>query len=278
MDSHTAGNALDHRANLTHHFWEHIGELQPLVADLKGIRNRHNNTCLEFRIGVRARTIEHKSSDFCAVLHFACRKDEPLGFKRKNNAFAVRDFERTDIANVGDGDIEESVFINVVEFPEEAEQRREYRVRALVRLEPFDFIQHTRSQIAKSAGRGFSKRLRIATDGEIQVSRVGERGLPRSEDGNRVDKMIQCTPEIMNGIAGEKRQSLKIGLFKNTDNERLLGELSVGLSGESIRFGVSPGHNCIFQVSDMLLGSTDLCPYAGEVDSAGHGITQGGDL
>ena len=196
-------------ANLTGNFWQHIGELQPLVADLKGIRNRHNNMCLEFRIGARARTTEHHSSDFCAVLHFACIKDDPIGFKRKNSAIAVQDFERTDTAKIGDGDIEESVFINVVEFPEEEEQRREYMVRALVRLEPFDFIQHTRSQIAKSAGRGFSKRLRIATDGEIQVSRVGERVLPRSEDGNRVDKMIQCTPEIMNGIAGEKRQSLK---------------------------------------------------------------------
>ena len=161
--SYDALDALYDRANLTGHFSQYIGYLNPLTA--VGEHNGNHDVCHELWIGIRRRTRENKCADLLAIYHFG----QVELFSRPGRAKEVVLPSTT--SQVGHSDLEQTVFIEVVEFPEHLKKRGKSWVRAAVWLELFDFDAFIRSQIAKFALNEGTESSRGVTDRELQNPR-----------------------------------------------------------------------------------------------------------
>ena len=97
------------------------------------------------------------------------------------------------------------MFVKVIEPFEQFENRRESWVRAIVRLEPFDFLQHGGSESGEWAV--FERNLKrgIVSDRERPSPRSLGRIRLSSDDGNGVDEVIQGAPEVVDSVADDQR-------------------------------------------------------------------------
>ena len=260
MDSHTAGNALDHRANLTHHFWEHSGNFKWFFCR-EGCEHGDHAICREFRVGILRRTRENELADLCAVYHFG-HPVEHIGNRESRVLIpspAVT--HSTDRSNA-----EQMVFVRVIETFEQSKKRRECFVRSIVRLEPLDFFNHGLSYPEKWGGRHGSLK-----GGGIISDRKGPSSLPWgwirvcSEDGDGVNEVVQSTSEVVDGIADNQRPPLKTGRMIDDGDSPVPGKIDVVFNGDSIRLAVDPGNQFLLEGVYMLLGTMEFCPYARKV-------------
>ena len=257
-------DALYDRANLNGHFSEYIGHLSPLTA-IEGRKCAGDkDVCHELWIGIRRWPRVMERNDLLAVYHFGS-----VNFFSRPGRTSV--LIPSEVSQVGQGHVEQTVFVEVVKFPENLKDRGKAWVRAVVRLEPFDYTEFMAAQIAKLPD-NFSERGPFSTDWEKPLSRFRGRIRLSTENGQGVDGMIQGAPEIVEGIAENQGPPDKLGQVADAEGGPVSGEISVVLSGEGIGIEVNPGLDFSLKGQDVVLGTNRLCPYAREVDSADHGF------
>ena len=258
--SHNTLKVLCDRANLTGHFSEYIGHLSPLVgAADRRMRDGYGNVCHELWIGIRRWTRINERADLLAVYHFG----QVMNHSRGGRTAVVIPSKASDL---GHGKMEQAVFVKVVEFPEHPEKRRKSWVRAVVRLEPFDYAEFMRCQLAMFTDKVLEG-AELATDREGPLSRTWGRIHLSTEDSDSVDSVVQGTPEAVQGIAGYQRPPLQGRRLDGSESGPEYGEISVVFWGKTIRLDVDPGRDFLLDGTDMVLGSTDFCPYAREVNA-----------
>ena len=245
------------RANLTGHFSQYIGHFSPLVGVSHWrMPDGDDNVCHELWIGIRRRTWEMERADLIAGYHFG---QVNLFSKSVPNSAVIPVFP-SETAHLGHGDMEQPVFVKVVEFPEHPKNRRKSWVRALVRLEPFDYAEFARSQLAEF-GNSTLEDGRFVRDRERPFSRTWGRIRLCTEDGHGKDSVIQSAPEVVNGITGNQRPSLQGGRNNNLEGDPISGKIDVVFTNETVRLCVDPGRDFLLKGVDVVLGSTDFCPY-----------------
>jgi hypothetical protein len=87
------------------------------------------------------------------------------------------------------GDVEQTVLIEVVEFPEKSQQRREFSVRTIVRLHTLNHCPHVKAQ-RPNPPLQIVKLRSIASQRESELASVGRGIFPGLVDGNSVDQMV----------------------------------------------------------------------------------------
>ena len=216
-------DALYDRANLTGHFHEYIGHLSPLTAIEGRKRNGDVDICHELWIGIRRWTRVMERDDLLAVFHFGS-----VNFVSRPGRATV--LIPSEASQVGHGNVEQTVFVEVIKFPEHLEKRPKSWVRAVVRLEPFDYTEFMAAQLAKLPN-DFSERGIFSGDWKGPLSRFRGRIRLSTENGQGIDDVIQGAPEIVNGIARDQRPLHKGRRDADAEGGPVSGEIRVVLSG-----------------------------------------------
>src|SRR4029453_15401284 len=100
-------------------------------------------TSSELVVHVRRRSVDGDRRDLCAIYNFPKMK---IGFDALAGFHLIVDPLELPLERLGECHVKQSVFVKIVEVSQDGEQRRQFTVRAIVRLQRLDLCPHVSTQ------------------------------------------------------------------------------------------------------------------------------------
>jgi hypothetical protein len=163
------------------------------------------------------------------------------------------------------GDIEQSVLVSIVEFPDDRKEGRQFMVPSVVRLRSLDACLRITADHRQPARLLSSKPVRSIGDGELQILCTGRRIGPTVANGDSIDDVIQCAPKTVNAIASDQGPAIKGRRLLDGNDEAVAATISVAFFGENIRFSCDPRLEFGLKSIEMFLSTTHLQETTGEL-------------
>jgi hypothetical protein len=169
------------------------------------------------------RIAKDETYDLCAVFHLA-RPTIPIlvgGSGREIQTMAR-------LGKCCDGHMEQTVLINVIEFPENPEQRREFSVGAIVRLYPLNRCPHRRAETLNPPLH-LVKLRGVTGEGESELGGVGRGILPGFVDGDSVDQVVEGASQVVDAISDPEINIGEIPGVNDMENPTVFGSIGIEL-------------------------------------------------
>jgi hypothetical protein len=217
------------------------------------VLNRDYQLKVEIVAHVRRRTVSNDRRDLCVVVQFAAMDDH--GGALTGNQ--IPNVAKLCTGRLSQYDLQQPMLVHVIEIADEFKERRMFWVRSMVRLYSLDCCLHSVTQRSDSP-LATGELFRTAGDGKSQL--VGSRRgrSPRFTNCNRVDRMIQSAPKVMDAISGEQRPSLDAGRIQHPQEEGMSGVIGVCLLDGCVRVTLHPGANLILDGLKVFTSPSDL--------------------
>lgn len=178
--------------------------------------------------------VEDERNDLCAIFEWGL-VDGDLEFGPGGNLMTEARLVETANRN-----LEQSVFVNVIEFPEHPEKRREFWVRAIVRLYRLDSCPHGQTKLLNSA-LGFLKLTSTTRQRESEPLCSRRRALSGLMNGNSVDQVIKRGAKIVDAVSDLKRECLENCPSVGMEDPTMTGTIGVQLLGDAVIFRLQSG-------------------------------------
>jgi hypothetical protein len=251
-------NFINNSSNLV---TQHGDEASDLCSTIQGWAGgvRHDNHEVTDKCAahiLRRGLLENKSSDLCAVFEFSLADQE---FKVGSGGDFMRE---ASLPETAESNLQQSVLVNVIQFPEQPEKRREFWVRAIVRLYSLDSCPHSKTQ-SRNPLFGVMKLTSVASQGEGELIGAGRGFLPRLMDGDCVDQVVEGGTKIVDAVPDLKGQSLEIGSLGSVENPTMFGTIGLDLLGDAVVFRLQSGSRACIDGIEMFLGAAQFGVNAG---------------
>lgn len=210
---------------------------------------------------VRRRTLENDRRDLCATFYLALEMGESDG---EVGRIAPKNEVNLPTENSCEGQLEQLVLVNVCELSEQGESSREFSVWSIVRLHRLDCCPYINTQCLNSSlSAGAIETAAGITDWKLQSVSVGRRVLPSSlMNGDGVNQMIEGASQVVDAIGKQQTPSLEGRLGRESQNDFVLGKLSIWLMGNTVRIFVKPGGELILDGLGVFPRMPNLSPHA----------------
>jgi hypothetical protein len=199
----------------------------------------------------RRGTVKNERNDFCAIFEWP---EVNLEFVERPLGDVISDacsIERTD------SNLEQTVFVNVVKFPEHPEQRREFWMRAIVRLYRLDRCPHVKTQRTNPPF-GVMKLTSITSQREGELVGISGHSIPGLMDGDGVNQVIEGSPQIVDAIPKLERQGTEVRSFVGMENPTMTGTIGIQLLGDAVILRLQPGRGFSVDGIQVMLGAPEF--------------------
>jgi hypothetical protein len=252
-------NFFDFRYQRVYDDWR----FRPPVAGRSGdMTNSYHNGSLVIVLQIGLRRTDGKPHHFCATFQSL--------FPKVYNGLpaAGRQTEaKLSLANLKDDDVEQSVFVKIIEIAEEGQQGREGWVPSVVRLHSLDSGLHVGAQGLESP-QLFREVFGLVGNGELQNLFIGGRVLPGFVNSKSVNEVVQSRSQIVDTIAENQAPSVKGGFgFNILNNQAVAGAVSIELSADDVRVAVNPSFQFSVERVRMFFSTPDFEPAISELRS-----------
>lgn len=255
---HVSGNRINHCPDfLSDNLHERSGivPVADTVSSLPMGQGKNYRKIAPVVIHVRGRTIKNKRHDFCAVFDFCS-----IGQEGPSGSGIERWAEEAYIprGNAREQQPEQFVLVRVLEISKHGEERRDFWIRSVIRLEKLERCLHRITNRTEFPSLNVPVKTGLAvTNGEHKFVGAGRRVLARFSNGNGVHEMIEGAAEIMNAIRDHERPSLN-GSGGNSTIEVNEGAVAcaikVCLVGEAIGFSFTPSKDFLLDGFSVVNG------------------------
>jgi hypothetical protein len=128
-------------------------------------------------------------------------------------------------------EIQQPVFVKIIELTEKSERRRFSHVRSIVWLRSFDPGLRLDAKVSQlPSGHLLGERVGRVADRELETSSIWRRIKPIIfSNGHRIDSSIERGSEIVDTVACDQGPSLKPRLRPNLQDKSVAGTISVRL-------------------------------------------------
>lgn len=203
---------------------------------------RYAKVNTEVVLHVRCRSVEFNRRDFCAVFHVALMGDECHSLAGSK----ARDTIEFSFDRLADGQLEQPVFVRIVEVAQDGKERREFRVRSIVRLNILDCCSHTLAERSNAPLLPLIREVGgSVTDRKLKDASV-QRGITITlNDSNSVEELIQSAPKIVNTISRDQSPTDDRGRFGDIQGDAKTSSLGITLSEQGVRTTFHPSPDLV---------------------------------
>lgn len=216
----------------------------------------YHESCIVFVLYVKCRRLNGERQDIAAVLNFSGEVCDRLDDKGSGTLDA-------NLASLlhATSDLEQPVFIAIVEVPKKAEQRRMCLMCPVVRLYSLNDCPHCAAQMLNSVGLPDEIFVRIG-DRELQDPFIGRRvgfGLANSDC---VDKMVKGGTQVVNEITENQCPPVKVGDGRQLKVDAVELTLRIVILGENIWILLFPNGDFVPDGFGVFICTLDFEPAA----------------
>ena len=192
------------------------------------------------------RKLKDECCEFCVIIYPVdpVRIEELPNTVRPGQASQSSDFSEIHPSNFIQNHLGQPMLVHIVEVAEQPQQGRQFVVPSIIRLYPSDHCPHRTAESLDTPFR-IPEALGTIANRELEVSLV-ERGiLPRLQDSNSIDKLIEHGSQIVETVGsncGEMSQGRGVVDVKHEAMTCLVG---ITLSNEAVGSRIIPGADFI---------------------------------
>jgi len=205
---------------------------------------------------IRCRTVELDRRDFCAVFYVPLMGDKRYVLSTRSKPGDTAEFS---LDRLADGQLEQSVFVPIVEVADDGKKWRAFRVWSIVRLCLLDLCPHTLAERSNaSLLPAVGKVVRGVTDRKLENVPVRRRVAVAFNDSDSVEELIQGAPEVVNAISRDQSPTYERRLFNDMKDDTKTSALGVTLSEEDIRLTFHPSPDLILDGISVFTRPSEL--------------------